>query len=145
MTHTRNGFVYKNFSYGFSLTFPSWWEKYAYVSYGTALPRAESAIHFNFNYRRNSINIFSIFVFHMTKSEWMATGFEESPLQYIASSRGKIFAYTTPGELPDQFLKPDKSDYDYKKYGKEIYLLKKMVNDDVPNIIRTIRRIKSKC
>jgi hypothetical protein len=142
MTRTCNNLIYKNFTYGFSLTFPESWGKYCYVNHGTTIPRAKSTIHFNCNYQGKPVNIFSIFVFNMTKTEWMTTGFHESPLQYIASSKGKIFAYTTPEELPDQFLNPDKSDYNYKKYGKEIYLLKKMVNEDVPKIIQTIRKIK---
>ncbi|MCC2684640.1 MAG: hypothetical protein K0R75_1539, partial [Paenibacillaceae bacterium] len=66
--------------------------------------------------------------------------YEDSPLTYLGEYAGFSYSYVLPEELPDAFLKPDRSDYDYQQFGKPIRLLKKMVNA-VPAILRSFRFI----
>ncbi|MNN88735.1 hypothetical protein D3C81_2064600 [compost metagenome] len=80
----------------------------------------------------------------MTLKQWHDEGYDESPILLLAQQRGRIFAYTVPGELPDEFLNKSKDDYDYRKYGRPIRLLKRMVNDDVPKIVKSFR-LKRRC
>ncbi|WP_256757808.1 hypothetical protein [Cohnella sp. WQ 127256] len=74
-------------------------------------------------------------VFRMTRKQWLKQ-YEDSPIIFIAERKGRIFAYVTPEELPSEFLNKSKQDYDYKKYGKPIRLLKRMVNINIPAIVK---------
>jgi len=78
-------------------------------------------------------------VFRMTRKQWRNNGYEDSPFILLAERNGLIYAYTVPEELPDDFLDTSKQDYDYRKYGRPIRLLKRMVNKNVPRIVRTLR------
>ncbi|WP_175532234.1 hypothetical protein [Paenibacillus sp. yr247] len=75
----------------------------------------------------------------MTRKQWREKGYDDSPVVFLAERNGRIYAYTLPGELPSDFLDKSGQDYDYKKFGKPIRLLKRMVNEDVPNIVKTFR------
>src|SRR5690606_33987744 len=126
-------FVYKDSKYGFTLHFPRWWKKYMIIKRKTRLVDAEYAVFFFFKYKGKVYEeVLSLQVFRMTLKEWRSKGYEDSPITLLTERNGYIYAYTVPGELPDDFLNKSKSDYDYRKYGRPIRLLKRMVNDDVP-------------
>lgn len=75
----------------------------------------------------------------MTKEDWFRLGYGDSSLSLAAVHDGRIFAYRTAEELPYEFVNPNTGDYDYRKYGTPIALLKRMVNRDVPRIMETLR------
>ncbi|WP_159884700.1 hypothetical protein [Paenibacillus puerhi] len=131
--------IYKNEKYGFTLRFPSWWRRYVVVSKQRQDPESEYEVHFRFKYKGKVYDdIVAILVYRMTRKEWIRLGYEDSPLTYLGSYDGRVFAALTPEELPEAFLDKKTGDYDYKKYGVPIGLLKRMVNRDVPVVLRSI-------
>lgn len=137
---TIGNFQYRNPKYGFSLRFPCWWKNYILIRKRTRLTDAEYGVFFLFKYKGKVYeDVLSIQVFRMTRKQWRKEGYEESPFILLAERNGRIFAYLTPEELPGEFLDNTKMDYDYKKYGKQIRLLKRMVNVDVPKIVKTLK------
>ncbi len=101
---------------------------------------AEYAVHFLFKYQGKTYGeALSLLVFRMTRKQWVELGYEDSPFFFLAERNGRIFAYTVPGELPSEFLNETLDDYDYVKYGRPIGLLVRMVEKDVPNIVKTLR------
>jgi hypothetical protein len=97
-------------------------------------------VFFLFKYKGKTYgDALSVLVYKMTLKQWRDQGYDESPFIFLARQRGRIFAYNVPEELPGDFLNQDQSDYDYKKYGRPIRLLTRMVNDDVPKIVKTFR------
>ncbi|MGG2197027.1 MULTISPECIES: hypothetical protein [Paenibacillus] len=132
--------LYRNDKYGFTLRFPSWWRNYCVVSKKKLDPDSEYELHFRFKYKGNVYDdIFTILVFRMTQEDWLRLGYGDSPLSLIAARDGRVFAYLTPEELPHEFINRKTGDYDYRKYGTPIGLLKRMVNRDVPRIVQTLR------
>jgi hypothetical protein len=83
--------------------------------------------------------IFSIIVSPYGGKIWHRL-YEDSPLTFLGEYEGFSYSYILPEELPEAFLKPDHSDYDYQQFGKPIRVLKKMVNT-VPSILRSFRFI----
>ncbi|MEK8128101.1 hypothetical protein WMW72_09320 [Paenibacillus filicis] len=130
-------FIYKNDKYGFTLRFPSWWRRYCVVSKQKRDPDSEYEVHFRFKYKGKVYDdIFAILVYRMTKAEWKRL-YDDSPLTFLGYRDGRVFAALTPEELPYAFVDPKTGEYDYKKYGTAIGLLKRMVNKDVPNVLRS--------
>ena len=131
---------YRDPRYGFTLKLPRWWKCYTAIKRSHRLEDAEYGVFFRFKYKGKIYDdALSLLVYKMTLKQWRDEGYDESPIIFLASQRGRIFAYTVPGELPDEFLNKSKDDYDYRKYGRPIRLLKRMVNKDVPKIVRTFR------
>ncbi|QMV39841.1 hypothetical protein [Cohnella cholangitidis] len=132
-------YLYRDPKFGFTLRLPQSWKTYTVVRRRTNLDDAEYGAFFLFKYQGKVYeDVLSILVFRMTKKEWLAI-YEDSPVIFLAERNGLVYAYTVPGELPSDFLDPTGNDYDYKKYGKQIRLLTRMVNDDVPKIVKTLR------
>ncbi len=136
---SKSKLFYKDLKYGFSLRFPRWWKKFIIVKRQKRLIGAEYGVSFLFKYKGKVYEeVLSLLVFRMTRKKWRDKGYEDSPINFLAERNGLIYAYTVPEELPDDFLKKSKQDYDYRKYGRPICLLKRMVNKDVPRIVRTL-------
>ncbi|PUA37768.1 hypothetical protein C8Z91_18745 [Paenibacillus elgii] len=133
-------FVYRNARYGFTLRFPAWWRTYAVIDRRRQSSDTEYELHFRFRYKGKVYDdALAIMVFHMTRQEWNREGYDDSPLIFLAEHGGRVFAYMTPEELPEAFYDPKTNDYDYKRYGAAIRLLKRMVNQDAPRIAGSIR------
>lgn len=131
--------MYRDEKYGFTLTFPRWWKSYTIIKKQRAFKDAEYDVHFKFKYKGKVYDdIFSVLVFNMKRKEWNKE-YKDSPLVFLGESEGHVFAYITPEELPYAFIDPKTDDYNYKKYGNAIRLLKRMVNQEVPRIAKTIR------
>ncbi|TBL78677.1 hypothetical protein [Paenibacillus thalictri] len=136
----KSTILYKDARFGFTLKIPKYWGRYCVLSKKNRFNDAEYTVRFIFRYGGKLYGpIFSIIVFRMTKAEWIAQGYGDSPLVFIAERDGYVFAYDTPEELPYEFVDPKTGDYDYKKYRKPIQILKTMVNKDVQRIIGSIR------
>ncbi|WP_310832791.1 hypothetical protein [Paenibacillus pedocola] len=132
--------LYRDPRYGFTVKLPRWWRCYTSVKRSSRLKDAEYGVFFRFKYKGKIYeDALSLLVYKMSLKQWHDEGYAESPIIFLAYRQGRIFAYTVPEELPDEFLNPSKDDYDYRKYGKPIRLLKRMVNEDVPKIARTFR------
>ncbi|WP_239616522.1 hypothetical protein [Cohnella mopanensis] len=107
----------------------------------TKLQDAEYGAFFLFKYKGKLYEeALTVLVYRMTRKQWLKL-YEDSPVIFLAERNGRIYAYTVPEELPSDFLDKTGNDYDYKKYGKPIRLLKRMVNDDIPKIVKTLRFI----
>ncbi|AEI45873.1 hypothetical protein [Paenibacillus mucilaginosus] len=132
--------VYRSSRYGFTLRLPAWWRSFCVVSRSKRDRETEYEAHFQFKYKGKIYDdIFTLLVYRMTRRQWKARGYDESPLIFVAEHDGRIFAALTPGELPHAFYDPKTDDYNYKKYGSAISLLKRMVNSDVPRILKSVR------
>jgi hypothetical protein len=98
----------------------------------------ESWIDFLFRYQGKVYDpIFTILVSPLTGKAWRDY-YQDSPVQFIRQFKGRTFGYLVPEELPDAFLKPDKSDYDFVKYRHQIRVLKRLVGQ-VPAVIKSFR------
>ncbi|WP_248928767.1 hypothetical protein [Paenibacillus hamazuiensis] len=132
--------LYRDRKFGFTLKFPEYWRRYTVMSRKNDMLDAEYTVHFIFKYRGKTYGpVLSVIVFRMTRKEWVDQGYEDSPLRFIAEHDKHVFAYDTPEELPSEFIDKKTGDYDYVKYGKQIRLMKRMVNRDVPLIVKTMR------
>jgi hypothetical protein len=130
--------IYRDQRYRFSVSLPAWWKAYTVVSQRKLDKDSSYEVHFRFKYKGKLYDdIFAVFVYPFSRESWVKQGYEESPFVYIGEHGGKSFAYLTPEELPYAFVDRKTGDYDMKKYGKPIRLLKKMVNDEVPRVIST--------
>lgn len=131
---------YRNTRYGFTLRLPKWWRCYLAVSSGKGDRPVEYETHFTFKYKGKQYeDIFTVAVFDLTHKEWIKEGYGDSPYVYLGEHRNKVFAYITPSELPYQFIDPKTGEYNEAKYGRAIRLLKRMVNHDVPRIVKSFR------
>ncbi|MFE5323580.1 hypothetical protein ACFQ88_33345 [Paenibacillus sp. NPDC056579] len=132
--------VYHDKKYGFQLVFPRWWKNYVVIRRDKGDPTAEYVLHFKFKYKGKLYDdVLTILVLPITFHQWMDEGYSESPLTFLGEYEGRVFASLTPEALPDAFLDPQTKQVDYKKYGIPIRLLNRMVNDDDPRILRSIR------
>ncbi|MCR8636705.1 hypothetical protein [Paenibacillus radicis (ex Xue et al. 2023)] len=139
MARKTHPLLYRDEKYGFTLTFPRWWKPYTVIKKQKYDKDTEYELHFRFKYKGKTYDdIFALLVYKMTRKEWIKQGYEDSPLSFLAESDGHVFAYITPEELPEAFVDPKTGDYNYKKYGNAIRLLKRMVNQDVPRIVKTL-------
>jgi hypothetical protein len=98
----------------------------------------ESYIYFLFRCKGKVYDpIFTIDVSPLIGKAWRIY-FQDTPVQFISQHKGRTFGYVLPEELPSAFLKPDKSDYDYVKYGRQISILKKLIAQ-APTVLKTLR------
>jgi hypothetical protein len=131
---------YVNRRFRFSILFPRRWRNHIVVSC-PVMSKGEVYIRFIFRYGGILYEpIFTIIISPFGRKEWRRR-YTDSPLEWLGTFRGKSYSYLLPEELPDAFLKPDHSDYDYKKHGKPIRLLIRMVGL-VPAVLKTIKFIK---
>ncbi|TCZ73242.1 hypothetical protein E0485_21340 [Paenibacillus albiflavus] len=136
---SKSKLSYKDSKYGFSLQLPRWWKRFIIVKRKKQLIDAEYGVFFIFKYKGKVYEeVLSLLVFRMTRKQWRNKGYDDSPIIFLAERNGLIYAYTVPEELPEDFLNKSKQDYDYRRYGRPIRLLKRMVNEDVPRIVRTL-------
>ncbi|MBW4085399.1 hypothetical protein [Paenibacillus sp. S150] len=132
--------LYRNSKYGFSIRLPRRWRCYTAVRRSTRWNAAEYSVCFLFKYKGKIYEpVLTLLVYRMTLKQWIAAGYDDSPITRLAVRNGRIYGYAVPGELPEEFLNARGNDYDYKRYGRPIRLLKRMVNCDVPRIIKTFR------
>jgi hypothetical protein len=130
---------YSNLKYHFTILFPWWWSKNTVVSHSVTT-KGEKYISFVFRNGRTTYEpIFTIIISPFGEKVWRKL-YTDSPLVFLGEFKKLTYGYILPGELPEIFLKPDKSDYDYKRFGKQIRLLVKMVNL-VPIILKSFRFI----
>lgn len=133
-------YLYRDPVYGFSVKLPGSWKNYTVVRTSKKLDDADYGVLFLFKYKGKVYeDVLSLLVFKMTLKQWRDEGYDESPYIFLAERGGRIYAYSVPGELPGEFLDETGFDYDYQKYEKEIALLRRMVNDDVPEIAKTFK------
>ncbi|MHA6532192.1 hypothetical protein [Paenibacillus sp. BAC0078] len=136
----QKSFLYSDPKYGFSIRLPRRWKCYTVIKKRTRLSDAEYGVFFLFKYKGKVYeSALTFLVYHMTLKQWRDQGYDESPIIRLAARNGRIFAYTVPEELPEEFLDKTGYDYDYKKYGRPIRILSSMVNDDVPKIVKTFK------
>jgi hypothetical protein len=139
MARNTDPLLYRDELYGFTLTFPCWWKHYAVIKKSKARQDTEYEVHFRFTYKGKVYgDIFTLLVFRMTRKEWVNHEYEDLPLGFLAENDGRVFAYMTPGELPDKFIDPKTGDYNYIKYGNAIRILKRMINQELPRIVNTL-------
>lgn len=132
--------VYHDKKYGFQLVFPRWWKNYVVIRRDKGEQDSEYGLHFRFKYKGKLYqDVLTVLVLPITHKQWVDEGYEQSPLTFLGEYEGKVFASLTPKEFPDAFLDPMTQQVDYKKYGIPVRLLKRMVNDDVERIIKSIR------
>ena len=132
--------LYRDKTYGFMLQFPEWWTPYCVVDRTVYDRSSLYELHFLFRYKgRIYGDVFNLVVMKMTLREWKRKGYTESPLSLLTYRNGLIFAYVTPGELPEAFIDPKTGEYDEKKYKRQIRMMKRMVNRDVPRIAESFR------
>ncbi|KUP24667.1 hypothetical protein AWJ19_19975 [Paenibacillus sp. DMB5] len=137
-SQSAKSYIYRDPRFGFTLKLPRSWKIYTTLERSNRLEDAEYGVFFRFKYKGKLYDdVLSLFVFKMTLKQWHDEGYDDSPYSFLAARGGRIYAYTVPEELPDEFLNKSGDDYDYKKYGREIHLLKRMVNDEVPQIVKT--------
>jgi hypothetical protein len=117
---------YHYIAYGFEIAFPRWWNRYTSVG-KTTTSGQETTISFLFRYRGHVYEpVVTILIVTLSEKEWRRQ-YEDSPFVFLGEQKGRSYAYVLPEELPETFLQPDKLDYDYKRYGRPIRLLKTMV------------------
>lgn len=119
---------YTDKDYHFSFQIPSDWERQLTIQEGRWPQEAEKTI--NVNYKLNDaldVNIFSIIVMD---GETSPAKWEETLWTYITAKGGKTFLYATPGDPPEELLKPENS--------RILELVQKMVAD-VPNVISQMK------
>ncbi|WP_202081158.1 hypothetical protein [Caldalkalibacillus salinus] len=138
--HKKGPITYRNKKYGYTLMFPRWWKNHVFLNV-SAGEEAETVYEFNLKYRRcyrghSWTNIFKLCVFNMNRQQWEHL-YGDSPYTYLDERDGNVFAYLTPQEPPEEFLKKDKKEYN--RQIPELRWLIKMVNDDVPRIVETFR------
>jgi hypothetical protein len=138
MAQSRS-FMYRNHPYRFILRLPRWMRAYTTVRIRRQPQEPKYQVHFKFKYRHKIYDdIFAILVFNKSQTEWQKE-YDDSPLAYICSRGNRTFAGLTPEELPYAFVDPKTGNYDYRRYGRPIKLLKRMVNQEVPKILSTFR------
>lgn len=130
---------YSNLKYHFTITFPRWWGRNTVVS-RPVTNQGEVYISFVFRYGRKIYEpIITIIISPFGEKEWRKR-YTDSPLVLLGEYNKHTYSYILPEELPDAFLKPDKSDYDYKRFGNQIRLLVKMVTS-APVILKSFKFI----
>lgn len=132
--------MYRDPKYGFRIRLPRWWKCYPIIRRSSRLGDADYGVFFLFKYKGKVYeSALTLLVYRMTLKQWRDKGYDDSPIVRMAVRNGRIYAYAVPEELPEQFLDKTGYDYDYKKYGRPIRLLSRMVNDDAPRIIKTFK------
>ncbi|WP_151734847.1 hypothetical protein [Paenibacillus tengchongensis] len=133
-------YVYRDPKFGFSMIIPGWWQKYSVIERSPSAGDADYGVFFLFKYKGKTYgDVFSLLVFRMSLQRWINESYDDSPYVRLATRDGLIFAYTTPGELPEEFLDETGNDYDDVKYALPIRLMSRMVNGDAPKIARSLK------
>jgi hypothetical protein len=132
---------YFNVSYGFEIAFPRWWDRYIAIG-KTSFNGPETTISFRFRFRGHLYDpVVTILIVPMNEKTWREQ-YGDSPFVFLGEREGKSYAYVLPEELPEEFLRPDKLDYDYKRYRRPIKLLKTMVAQ-VPSVMKSFAFVPS--
>ncbi|WP_027087471.1 hypothetical protein [Cohnella panacarvi] len=131
--------------YGFILRIPDWWKPYVIVrKWGESGDPAYN-VQFLFTYKGAVYtDIFTVSVYRMTLRQWRRQGYDESPLVLVASRNGRLFAYSTPSEPPALFFDEHAEDGFNPKYRRPLNLLRRMINDEVPEMAKAIQFMKDK-
>lgn len=125
--------------FGFSLCLPGWWKPYVVLRSSTGDDDAEYALHFLFRYRGSLYgDVLTVLVYRMSLKRWKRY-YDDSPLILMGHRDGRVFAAILPEELPHEFVDPDTGEYDEKRFGVPIRLMRRMVNEDAPGVIRSFR------
>ncbi len=136
--------IYRNPKYRFRLTFPLWWRRWTFIVQKDQPQKVQTGtVDFNLRYRKpiqgkKSTNIFSIVIFRMSLPEWEKQ-YRDSPFHFLGNRGGLIFSAIPPGEPPEEFLLPDGSEYNRNLL--EFQLLTRMINNDLPRILKSFRFI----
>lgn len=136
--------VYRNQKYGFRLDFPLWWRRRAFVVRRKCTGEdIVACIEFRLRYRRpiqgiSSTTIFEVYIFRLSEKEWRRQ-YKDSPFFFLAARNGFVFAAIHPGEPPSEFLLPDGSDFN--RNILEFQWLLRMINEDLPVILKSFRFI----
>lgn len=131
--------LYADLRYGFSLRIPGWWERYLVIRRNAKFEDAAYAVSFRFKYRgKVYIDVMNVLVYRLDPKRWHEA-YDDSPIVYMGHRDGLVFAYSVPSEPPEEFLNESKDDYDEVKYGTPLRLLRRMVNEDVPRIAKTLK------
>ncbi|MBO9596739.1 MAG: hypothetical protein J7559_02785 [Cohnella sp.] len=126
--------------YGFILCIPDWWRPYVVVRRLNKSGDMAYGVQFLFKYKGTVYtDIFTVGVYRMTPKRWRSKGYDESPLILVASRNGRLFAYSTPEEPPAVFFDEHSKDGFNRKYRKPLNLLRRMINDEVPEIAKAIK------
>lgn len=127
---------YRNVPYEFSITFPRWWDHFCVADRTRCVDEQETTVSFRFRYRGRVYDpIFTITIEPITRKEWEKQ-YEDSPYVWLGEHDGHSYSYVLASELPEEFLLPDKMDYDYARYGRPIRLMKTMVAQ-APLVLRS--------
>lgn len=133
--------VYVNRKHRFRFVYPAKWKPYLLAGRPYANARKEWFFPFRFRYGGKTYEE----AFTVVRSPWNAARwrkeYEGSPFAFLAYGNGGSFSYVLPEEPPAAFLKPDGSDYDYVKFGKQLRLLGSIVNG-APKAFRSFRLLK---
>lgn len=131
--------------YGFILRIPDWWRPYAIVRTLNKSGDTAYGVQFLFKYKGTIYtDIFTVSVYRMTPGQWRRKGYDESPFSLVASRKGRLFAYSTPEEPPALFFDENSKDGFSSKYRRPLNLLRRMINDEVPEIAKAIKFVNSK-
>ncbi len=126
--------------YGFILRIPDWWRPYVIVRKWRKSGDMAYGVQFLFKYKGIIYtDIFTISVYRMTPKQWRRQGYDDSPLVLVASRNGRLFAYSTPEEPPALFFDENSKDGFNPKYRRPLNLLRRMINDEVPEIAKGIK------
>lgn len=125
-------FEYYNRLYGFTLRLPTSW-KGKYIVEKANWDRQAEAI-FDFIYQPEKTKIFSVIVLNMTKEEWNRH-YAGGLWGYLGERNGKVFAYSVPSELPQEFTQ------NKQEKVQSLVELTNMLNVDVPRIVKTFQFI----
>lgn len=131
--------LYADIKHGFSLRIPDWWERYLVIRRNVKFQDTVYAVSFQFKYRgKVYTEVMDVLVYRMDLRRWHEV-YDDSPIVYMGHRDGLVFAYAVPSEPPEEFLNESKDDYDEVKYGTQLRLLRRMINEDVPRIARTFK------
>ncbi|MFD0671019.1 hypothetical protein [Cohnella sp. GCM10027633] len=131
---------YTDPKYGFSLRLPDWWTKYIVVERLNRFGEALYGVQFLFKYEgKVYTDVLTLSVYRMTRKQWRDRGYDDTPLNFLAERNGRIFVYSVPGEPPEEFYDENSEDGYDPKYAIPLDLLRRMINDDVPRLVKTFK------
>ncbi|SFI84009.1 hypothetical protein [Thermoflavimicrobium dichotomicum] len=140
ITKKEDHILYQNTKHHFTAKLPSEWDglfivKSDPVSKDQSIPELKETISFEFD--NGKASIFKISIFQIpSKEEWDKKGFGEI-WNYIASKNGQTIAYQPSNEPPADYF--DKSGNVKAEVKDKFQKLTKMVNDDLPKVVKSIQ------
>lgn len=136
---------YIDSKYGFILRIPDWWKPYLVIKRSGKSGDMAYGVQFLFKYNgKIYTDIFSLAVYRITRKQWRDKGYDDSPSVLVAERKGRIFAYSTPEEPPEEFIDENSKDGFNKKFRRPLNLLRRMINDEVPAIAKAIKFVNKK-